>query len=129
MNNFALPPLYRRWADEMFKQDVYSEPKSTCDNCPMCKPSHPLAKQDYHFNPDTKCCTFHPSLPNYLVGAILADDDPSLSKAKEQFLNLVGHYIFAPLGIAPPFATTFSFKISKFGKSKDLMCPFYLYDS
>jgi hypothetical protein len=129
MNNFALPPLYRRWADEIFKQDVYSEPKSTCDNCPMCKNVHPLAKQDYHFNPDTKCCAYQPSLPNYLVGAILADDDPSLNKAKEQFLALVDYYSFTPIGIAPPFKTTFAFKIRPFGKDKELRCPFYLYES
>jgi hypothetical protein len=129
MNTFALPPLYRRWVDQILNQDVYSEPRATCDNCPMCKQMNPPAKQDYQFNVITKCCAFNPSLPNYLVGAILADDDPGLNKAKEQFLNLVGHYSFTPLEIAPPFSTTFAFKIRPFATDKDLQCPFYLYDS
>src|SRR5262245_23420050 len=126
MNNFALPPLYRRWADQILKQDIFGEPRTTCDNCPMCKNISPPAKQDYQFNVDTKCCTYQPVLPNFLVGGILADDDPGLKAVKENFLTRISHYNISPLGIAPQFWTSFSFKMKPFGKFKELMCPFYL---
>jgi hypothetical protein len=126
MNSLALPPLYRRWVDQILNQDVYSEPRATCDNCPMCKSVNPPAKQDYRFNIDTKCCTYQPELPNYLIGGILSSDDPSLNEVKEQFLTRVNHYNITPLGITPPFWTSFSFKMKPFGKHKELMCPFYL---
>jgi hypothetical protein len=28
------------------------------------------------FHPETKCCTYIPALPNFLVGRIVEDDDP-----------------------------------------------------
>jgi hypothetical protein len=126
MNSLALPPLYRRWVDQILRQDVYSEPRATCNNCPMCKSSNPPAKKDYSFNLDTKCCTYQPELPNFLVGGFLADDDPGFNEVKENFLARVSHYNITPLGIAPPFWTSFSFKMKRFGKHEELKCPFYL---
>ena len=126
MNTLALPPLYRRWVDQILNQDIYSEPRTTCNDCPMCKYAYPPAKQDTYFNPDTKCCTHQPAIPNYLIGGILADNDPGLNEVKEQFLTRVSNYNITPFGMAPPFWTSFSFKIKPFGKHKELLCPFYL---
>lgn len=126
MNTLALPPLYRKWLRQIVNQDVYSEPRTTCDNCPMCKYANPPAEQDLYFSRDSKCCTYQPVLPNYLVGGILADDDPGLNEVKENFLIRLSNYHITPMGLAPPYGTWFYFKVRPFGKNKELLCPFYL---
>jgi len=126
MNNLALPPLYRRWVGQILNQDVYSEPRTTCDNCPMCKNVYPPAQQDSRFNVDTKCCTYQPVIPNYLIGGLLTDHDPSLNEVKEEFLTRLSNYNITPLGIAPTYSTWFFFNLRPFGKHKELLCPFYL---
>jgi hypothetical protein len=126
MNSLALPPLYRRWADAILKQDVYSEPRATCDDCAMCAYIQPAAKQDYYFLSNVKCCGYHPVLPNYLVGAILADDDPNLNEVKENFLQRVIRSAITPLGISPTYWVNLNYKLKKFGKHGELLCPYYL---
>ena len=37
---------------------------------------------DLQFEPSTKCCTFLPELPNFLVGAMLADTDPAAAEGR-----------------------------------------------
>ena len=54
------------------------EKKATCDVCAMARPKN---RTKVHYQPDLKCCTFHPFLPNFLVGAIL--QDPSLKAGAE----------------------------------------------
>src|SRR5262245_29498225 len=78
-----LPPLYARWFDELLGGDIPSESRATCNDCAMCdsegdhqKPGSTL------FNPESKCCTYLPRLPNYLVGMILADDDPAIAAGR-----------------------------------------------
>ncbi len=126
MNTLALPPLYRRWVDEILKQDIYSEPRATCDDCAMCNAVHPPATQDNYFNPNVKCCSFHPSLPNYLIGAIIADDDSSLAEVKENFIERIMKFIITPLGTSSPYMVTLYDVFKPFGQYEHLLCPFYL---
>jgi Fe-S-cluster containining protein len=126
MNTLALPPLYRRWVDQILKQDIYSEPRATCDDCAMCSAVHPPATQDKYFNPNVKCCSYHPPLPNFLIGAIIADDDSSLTEVKEQFLERIMKFVITPLGITAPSMVTLYNVFKPFGQYEHLLCPFYL---
>jgi hypothetical protein len=89
-------------------------------------------RADGFFNPETKCCSYVPALPNYLVGRILSDDDPAFSSGRatvqERFSAGVG---VTPLGLAQPpnFEVLYSFSSrTLFGKSRTLLCPHYLAD-
>ncbi|MCI0613005.1 hypothetical protein L0244_08445 [bacterium] len=126
MNTLALPPLYRRWVDQILKQDIYSEPRATCDDCAMCTYVHPPATEDNYFNPNVKCCSYHPPLPNYLIGAIIADDDSSLCEVKEQFLERLMKFIITPLGLSAPYMVYLFHMLKPFGQYEQLLCPFYL---
>ena len=126
MNTLALPPLYRRWVDQILKQDIYSEPRATCDDCAMCTYVHPPAAQDRYFNANVKCCSYYPRLPNYLIGAIIVDDDSSLSEVKEQFLERIMKFVITPFGTSAPYMVTLYQVFKTFGQDEDLLCPFYL---
>src|ERR1044071_2985933 len=67
-----LPTLYARWAAALLSAPIPRETEATCDDCAMVS-SDP---ETIAFRHDTKCCTFTPVLPNFLVGAVL--DEPSI---------------------------------------------------
>ena len=52
--------------------------------------TNPVASVDgveRFFNPATKCCTYHPRLPNFLVGALLSDATRSMAAAPIQVFD------------------------------------------
>ena len=67
-----LPSIYRHLLPNIFNQDIHIEAYADCSNCNMCQPSDIVSDQRF-FSPKTKCCTFKPIVPNYLVGGILAE--------------------------------------------------------
>src|SRR5215813_7928721 len=73
----ALPPLYATWMEQLLTGPIPPETGATCSDCVMlAKEPHPPTGSAHFFNPRTKCCTYLPELPNFLVGRILADSDP-----------------------------------------------------
>ncbi len=127
MNTLALPPLYRPWIDEVLGQPVYSEPRATCDNCAMCSYTERPAIHDHHLNPNVKCCAYHPSIPNYLVGAILSDDDAQFVDGKAQFVRGALAGVITPMGTEARYWTKIFYKLKPFGKYEQLLCPFYVH--
>ena len=73
-----LPHLYARWTAELLAGPIPREERATCENCAMCAPpGEEDDPQSHVFDPATKCCTYVPDLPNFLVGRILSPDDSS----------------------------------------------------
>ncbi|MDP2305467.1 MAG: hypothetical protein Q8P18_05525 [Pseudomonadota bacterium] len=70
----SLPDHAGAWMEALLGAPVPSEPRSTCADCAMCRPASPATRA---FSPSVKCCTFQPSLPNFLVGAALLDERTS----------------------------------------------------
>lgn len=124
----GLPPIYAKLLPAFFDVPIVEEPKATCSNCAMCAPSNPAPGVTY-FRPDVKCCSYQPSLPNYLVGAILADPDPALEEGRRR----VRAHIASRVGVtsrwlAPSRKRTAIFRAaraSSFGRSTLLRCPFF----
>src|SRR6218665_3697133 len=83
----SLPLLYRDLLPEFFQKGVPVETKATCDACAMCPSSAAGTVESVDgvsrlFRPDTKCCTYYPRLPNFLVGALLSDERPELAEGR-----------------------------------------------
>src|SRR5262245_26034784 len=79
----VLPPLYARWMDELLGQPIAPERSATCDSCAMvAPPTEATAGSAFYFSPETKCCTYLPQLPNFLVGRVLRDDDPDAATGR-----------------------------------------------
>lgn len=105
----GLPALYRNLFPDFFGGELPAEAKATCADCAMLESSvgervEAVDGVSRFFRPDTKCCTFQPRLPNYLVGALLAE-----------------------AGERPParFSVLYANSRQAFGRAASLRCPFY----
>ena len=127
-----LPPLYASWMDELLAGPIPHETDATCDDCAMCADGDESRSAATFFNPETKCCTYIPELPNYLVGRILADSDPAFATGRQTVEDRVRAGVgVTPLGLAQPpnFRVLYGQSSeSLFGRSRTLRCPHYLAD-
>lgn len=126
-----LPELYRPLLPELFDTLLPTEQKATCGSCAMCPPRDAPASsaEVTYFRPDTKCCTFEPRLPSYLVGAILADERPDLAEGRRRVRAKIASRVgVTPQWLAPPAKRDVLFNASwrsAFGRSLLLLCPYY----
>ena len=118
-----VPEIYKGLVDRRVLALDVTETKATCDSC--------LRSRDkrfaYTYKPDLKCCTFHPYLPNYAVGALLQKDSKTsgVIKLKEKILSC--EFAF-PVGIMAPFDYQFIFltkQEDQFGNDINLLCPYF----
>jgi hypothetical protein len=132
----TLPPLYSPWLEELLAAPIPAEARATCDQCVMlADPGQDISHQQGFFNPQTKCCTYLPALPNFSVGGILRDEDPHPSAVhgratvSERLASGVG---VSPLGIDTSRAYSTLYRASGtdgFGLASSLLCPHYVADS
>jgi hypothetical protein len=134
MSEPALPPLYARWMLAHLGGPIPPETRATCGSCAMVPPpDEPMGRT--HFDPTTKCCTFVPRLPNFLVGAVLLDEDPTAAQGR---VTLEGRMLagigVTPLGLARPPAWDLVYRHGvvrgdqTFGRTRLLRCPHFLAD-
>lgn len=112
---------------EILDISIPEERLADCANCHNC-----LSNQLPLF--DTKCCTYYPVIPNYMIGAILLDTNPYLDEGRRRLLAIIekGHGV-TPLGIIPTFKHDKVYKayhqplktIKSTAIANELRCPFY----
>lgn len=129
----VLPPLYARWASEFLSGAIPAETEATCSDCAMLcgtpeKASAPAAAP--FFDPYTKCCTYLPALPNFLVGRMLADDSPEFTRGRATLeARLAEGIAVTPFGIGRSAAYDLLYATSGksfFGRDRSMRCPHYL---
>jgi Fe-S-cluster containining protein len=118
LKNF-LPPFYQQiLPDDILGLEI-NETKATCEAC--------IKVPQYKEN--LKCCTFHPFLPNYLIGQILVDQKLRPTFITETLQHKISKRQYAlPLGIVAPVRYQVEFnelKSKQFGKREDWLCPYY----
>lgn len=126
----SLPEVYGPLLPAFFDHEAPREEKATCGSCAMCAPAGVTTTQEMaHFRPDAKCCTFHPLLPNYLVGAILADERADMQEGRRRIREKIAAGIgVTPGWLAPPRKVDLLLKVSRqnaFGRSLTLLCPYF----
>ena len=127
----VLPPLYARWVDELLRQPLPLETLATCHDCVMCKPPGPARPAPGpQFKPSLKCCTYLPTLPNFLVGAVLADSSPDAAEGRATMERRVAAGVaVTPAGVTmtPVYKLLYQGgKLSGFGRATALKCPHYI---
>ena len=131
----VLPHLYGEWVEELLGGAIPVETEATCDDCAMCLDDTAGAGScDFFFDRKTKCCTFVPELPNFLVGRMLEDDggDFAVGRAivEKRLEEGVG---VTPLGISPSPTDQLLYEHTTqsmaFGRNPNLRCPHYLGES
>lgn len=129
----SLPPVYKDLLSPELEKPAVKETRADCANCQMCNQgTMPAEAEAVFFRPDTKCCTYHPSIPNFLVGAILKDSAPDMQEGKRRIKERIGSRIgVLPYSVAPPTKYLLLYEASRgtsFGRSTALLCP-YLTDA
>lgn len=118
-----VPKIYKNFLNKKILTLNATETKATCDNC--------LRSRDKRFantyKSNLKCCTFHPYLPNYAVGALLQQETetPGIKKIKEKINK---REFSLPIGLMAPFDYQFIFltkEETQFGNDENLLCPYF----
>ena len=71
-----LPHIYKGLLPDLFSKPIPVESYANCLDCQMCKPNT-HAPHLKTFSKTSKCCTFKPIIPNYLIGHYLLGNQPS----------------------------------------------------
>ena len=129
----SLPALYRPLLPPLALRVVPVESKATCEACAMCAGTSRGAVEAVDgvsrlFRVDTKCCTFEPRLPNYLVGALLADGRAELAEGRRRMRERLASKVgVGPLWLRPPakYALLYNQARRAFGRAGSLRCSFY----
>ena len=129
----TLPPLYAAWMDSFLTGPIPNETASTCNNCAMLPPVDATSDANgTYFNPKTKCCTYLPNLPNFLVGRILCDDEFTSGAGRQSIEERMRAGVaVTPLGLgdtAPQALIYSAGAAAGFGRSESLLCPHYVAD-
>ena len=123
-----LTEFYKNFLPEFFQKAVPEETASTCSDCAMWVEPGEGTSSSIQFSRETKCCTFYPNLPNYLVGALLSQEETYLKKGKERVDKLIYSRVgITPLGIrrSRKYELLVRKARSAFGKTQSMVCPFF----
>jgi hypothetical protein len=117
--------------DQLFAGPIPPEKDATCSDCAMCSTEgNSNSRSGLFYDPEVKCCTYVPTLPNYLVGRILSDDDPNFARGRKTVAERLRAGIAVTpigLGMPPTYMLLYANSAAKaFGLSKTLRCPHYL---
>jgi hypothetical protein len=114
--NSVLPPLYAACIDAFLPGPVPDENRSTCSDCAMSAVDSPVP-----FEVKTKCCTYIPTIPNFLAGKILE----SKIAVFEAYWDQAD---VRPSGVGPHqgFVDEYHQNSSLFGRNLKWRCPYYL---
>lgn len=123
------PAAHRHLLPAVFDHPEVTETRATCSDCAMC-PRGPRAPNTIGFEPSLKCCTYHPTLPNFLVGAILEDRSPTMVEGRRRIEQRIASRVgVTPQWLAPPRKQRVLLEAargSSFGRSKVLLCPYFI---
>ena len=125
-----LPALMEKWLGDILDGMPAPEVRATCNSCAMRSPDHPRTSTQLFT--ESKCCTYLPTVPNYLVGMILRDPDVDAlaqSAFAERLEQLVG---VTPMGVGrlPLYGLTYDANRDRvFGRAESLRCPYYVPES
>lgn len=122
-----LPAIYGRFLPEFFERPMAEERHATCATCVMCPPPDVPLPPDAYFSPSTKCCTYHPVLPNYSVGGLLRDHTPAGAEGRRRIVaKIAARRGVTPAGILPPAKVLLlrSRGQQAFGRATSLVCPY-----
>ncbi len=119
-----IPEILAQYLPQELKKPVV-ETTANCNDCYKTKKTSPAP----HFDPVSKCCTYYPHIPNFLVGALL--ENPlkyPLFHAQFKKLVLNKEYVL-PVGVCAPAHYQYLYNKKEwydFGNRPDLICPFYI---
>lgn len=124
----AAAPALRPWVEDLLGE-LPTERRATCLRC-VKLPRVGEAPQPYHYAPEVRCCTYLPTLHNFLVGAALADDTPGFAAGRATVEARIDRGLeVSPMGLYADAAWLARYGDGeRFGTDVSLRCPHYLTD-
>lgn len=120
----SISPIYLHFLPKAILNLPIAESKVDCQSCYRASSKY---KGPWPYKDTLKCCTFHPFLPNYLVGGILKDNNfKELQKIIKIKIQAGTHAL--PIGLLAPLDYQIHFKNKKpqeFGQQEKFLCPYY----
>lgn len=124
----SLPEPYADWLRTLCGGDPPRERRATCDDCVMCGPE---VVDGRLFNADSRCCTYVPRIPNFMMGRILTDDGLPEGRVSVEARLASGEGV-SPLGLEVADVDQAAYDAivaaDQFGRSAALRCPHHLPD-
>ncbi|MDB4944293.1 MAG: hypothetical protein JWP97_3827 [Labilithrix sp.] len=123
-----LNPVYARLFGPFFDRPSVEEKRATCDSCAMCDRGQVAPVDMGFFEPDLKCCTYYPSLPNYLVGAILSETSEEGAEGRARLrARIAARTGVTPMALMVPrkWLAIYVRARGAFGRAQSLRCPYY----
>lgn len=133
-----LPVLSSTWLRQVVPGLLPKEVEADCANCSMCDPesSDAQAPRVGYFHRLTKCCTFLPELPNFLVGAALCDSTAEMKRGRDTIQARIDRGLgVTPFGLFRDPTYDLLYRSRKqsltdgFGQNTTLTCPHYAADT
>ncbi len=121
-----LPSRYQAWLTQVLAGPLPREHTATCDRCSMLGATAP---EGYGFAAHSKCCTYIPVLPNFLVGAALRDLPRGPGRTSlEHRLADADHCTPHGLAVSPTAQAAYAeiLATERFGQASELRCPHYI---
>jgi hypothetical protein len=118
-----LPAAIRVLLPEIETLDWPEERLADCDHCPMIGDAAP---QPWAFAADARCCTYHPSVVNFLAGRALRRGDPGRARILARLADPDG---VTAWGIDAPESGARRYSDAgeaSFGIDTSLRCPFWI---
>ena len=125
----SLPDLHAAWARALLAgAPLPVERRAECAACPMCAGEAPPGRG---FAAESRCCTYVPALPNFLVGAILSARGPGALQAQAGVrARMADPSALTPHGLDPTPAEKERYAAlvaaGAFGRDPSLRCPHHL---
>jgi hypothetical protein len=103
---------------------LHDEPLATCARCAMAPRRH-TPHGEVVFTAPARCCTYHPTLANWLVGRALRRDDAGTERILARLQDPDG---VSALGIAPGPTRARAWRTRSddaYGRDEPLTCPYW----
>jgi hypothetical protein len=118
----GLPDIYARVLPELRADEHPVESRATCATCAMWPDDDPNGRRTF-VHPQ-RCCTYVPSLPNFLVGRALSRGGPGADRLRARIRHGEG---VSGIGILPRDAENDRYGDgSGFGLDPDHVCPYFV---
>ena len=127
----SLPTVQERWARHLLVAPPPAEQQATCDSCVMCSRGEPDRPEQglVWFDDLTKCCTYLPSVWNFLAGGVLADASPQGADGRRSVrARMAAGGAVTPLGLgrSPRYTMLYLAGRDGFGRTQSMRCPHHL---
>ncbi len=126
-----IPEVYSHLLPVFFQAPLPEEALASCSSCAMTRRgSEGGGGGDFvFFEEGVKCCSYLPTLPNVLVGAILAERRVTFAEGKRRVLASIdkGEGV-TRLGVGPGAVEAADYAArgpAAFGRSTEFLCPYF----